>query len=149
MAAQRANITGTRVLIEDNPRRLEIRPVAGAYAGLQLLVIRKQSAQDDDWLGRIDCFSNGTYVAKVEFKGNPTDWHREFKSEDEAIQWLASLAPDERERAYYRYRREQNRISNERAARDRRERPQWYNDDGSHIGINSDGSFRSSYRNTR
>lgn len=41
------------------------------------------------------------------------------------------------------------RHDREISARDRRENPQWYNDDGSHIGINSHGSFRSSYRNTR
>jgi hypothetical protein len=37
-------------------------------------------------------------------------------------------------------------LAEERYREDMRQRPWWYNPDGSHIGIRSDGSFRGSRR---
>lgn len=70
----------------------------------------------------------------------------EFADEQKAIDWLASHTESERERLYEIEDRAASDARRARADQDRRERPWWYNDDGSHIGIRSDGSFRGSRR---
>lgn len=115
---------------DEAPSRIAVRQWGEGFG-----VFRLQPGEEDDRIGQVVKIHETAYNAKVVVYGEVVD-NDLWSTFDDAVQWLVKLTSDQREhfqaihqsqeRAYYRERREQ----------ERRDRPWWYNDDGTHIGNN-------------
>jgi len=111
-------------------------------------VIRKQPGHADDLLGEIDERKHDLFVA-ILYSRFIWVGEVECKSFQQALAALVNRTPYSREQAYWHESNRQRAASCAEMDRDRRRNPHWYNADGSHIGINSDGTYRNSYKNGR
>jgi hypothetical protein len=130
-------------VIEEPPSRIVIEWCNG-----RRIITRKRPGEEDDTLGAVEDRGAGLFTAHLYSRetwvGSGT-----FSSFAFALSAIVDRTPYAREQAYWHQVNERRTAASKEMARDRRRFPHWYNSDGSHIGVNSDGTFRSSYRNTR